>query len=344
MIRIGKQTIDQHSPTYVIAEVGVNHNGDIKLARQLIDVAVESGADAVKFQTFKSEKLVSKQAAKAAYQIKNTDNDDTQYEMLKKLELSFDDFKELKTYCEEKGIEFLSTPFDEESANFLCEIGVHALKIGSGDLTNIPFLEHLSRFNIPILLSTGMGTLSEVEEALEALGGNDVAILHCTSNYPSPVEDVNLQVIATLAKAFNKPIGYSDHTEGNEITFASVAMGAKIIEKHFTLDRSLPGPDHQASITPEELRVLVRGIRNIEAAFGDGVKRCMPSEENTKSVARKSLVAAKDLTPGEILTESNLEIKRPGTGVPPKYFSKLLGKQVKRSVDRDQVLSWEDIL
>jgi N,N'-diacetyllegionaminate synthase len=344
LINIGKKTIDHDSPVYIIAEVGVNHNGSIELAKRLIDAAAEAGADAVKFQTFKSEKLVSKSALKADYQVKNTQNNESQLEMLKKLELSFDDFRLLKAYCEEKNIEFMSTPFDDESAKFLHEIGVHAFKIGSGDLTNIPFLRSIGKYDTPVLLSTGMGTLGEIEEALEVLSSNQVAVLHCTSNYPAPYEDVNLKVIETFKVAFGKIVGYSDHTEGNEISFAAVAMGAKIIEKHFTLDKDLPGPDHKASITPLELKQLVDGVRKIEVAYGNGIKRCMPSELNTKDVARKSLVAAQDMPVGTILTVDNLTIKRPGNGIPPKYYDKLLGKKIKKPVEQDQVLSWDDLI
>lgn len=344
MFKIGEKMISDNSPTYIIAEVGVNHNGNMEMAKELIDVAANAGADAVKFQTFKSEKLVSKLAQKAKYQTANTDKAESQYEMLKRLELSSKDFIELQKYCESKGIEFLSTPFDDDSAKFLNEIGVHAFKVGSGDLTNLPFLEKIAKYNTPILLSTGMGNFAEIEEALSVLGGSEVALLHCTSNYPAPVEDVNLKVINTMSQAFNKIIGYSDHTEGDEITISSVVMGAKIIEKHFTLDRNLPGPDHKASITPEELEQLVASIRKVELSLGDGVKRCMPSEIDTKEVARKSIVANEKLQAGTILTEENLVIKRPGTGIEPKYYSILLGKQIKKTVEEDHVITWDDVL
>lgn len=344
MVKIGNKIINDDSPAYIIAEIGVNHNGSMKMAKELIDVAADSGADAVKFQTFKSEKLVSKLAQKAKYQTANTETTESQYDMLKKLEFSNEDFIELKQYCESRGIEFLSTPFDDDSAKFLNEIGVHAFKIGSGDLTNIPFLEKIAEYSTPILLSTGMGNLAEVEEALIALGDSEVVLLHCTSNYPAPVEDVNLRVINTLSQAFGKIVGYSDHTEGDEITISSVVMGAKMIEKHFTLDRELPGPDHKASMEPAELKDLVSSIRKVEQSLGDGIKRCMPSEVDTKNVARKSIVALKQLEPGMVLSPENIAVKRPGNGIEPKYYSLLLGKKIKKTVVEDTTISWDDVL
>jgi N,N'-diacetyllegionaminate synthase len=345
MFKIGNKEINATSPTYVIAEIGVNHNGSMELAKQSIDAAVFSGADAVKFQTFKSEKLVSKFARKAKYQAENTnDSESSQLDMLKKLELSNKDFIELKEYCEEKGIEFLSTPFDEESAEFLKEINVHAFKIGSGDLNNYPFLSFISKLKIPVILSTGMSTLSEIEEALEVLQDSEVSLLHCTSVYPAPLKDVNLYSLITMKNAFHKLIGYSDHTLGNEVTISAITLGAKIIEKHFTLDKNLPGPDHKASLDPAEFAEMVRAIRNVEMSFGDGIKRCMPSEIDTKLVARKSLVVLRDLNKGDVLTEHNLGIKRPGNGIEPKYYDLLLGKQVKMDIKEDQALKWEDLL
>lgn len=344
MFQIGDKKIGHGEPAYIIAEIGVNHNGDMQLAKQSIKKAAEIGADAVKFQTFNSKKLVSKYAVKAKYQTQNTSSEESQLDMLKKLELSYEDHIELKDYCEQLGIEFLSTPFDPDSAKFLNEIGVHAFKIGSGDLTNLPLLQEISTYNRPVLLSTGMGNLTEVEEAIEALKGTETAILHCTSNYPTPCEDVNLRVMNTMEQAFGKIVGYSDHTLGYEVTVAAVTLGAKVIEKHFTLDRDLPGPDHKASMNPEEFAELVQAIRNVEKSLGDGIKRCMPSEEDTKSVARKSLVVQEDLKPGDVLTEENLTVKRPGTGIPPKYFSLLIGKTVKTEIKEDNVLTWNDVL
>lgn len=344
MFQIGDKKIGHGEPAYIIAEIGVNHNGDMRLAKKSIKKAAEIGADAVKFQTFNSKKLVSKYAVKAKYQTQNTSSEESQLDMLKKLELSYEDHIELKDYCEQLGIEFLSTPFDPDSAKFLNEIGVHAFKIGSGDLTNLPLLQEISTYNRPVLLSTGMGNLTEVEEAIDALKGTETAILHCTSNYPTPCEDVNLRVMNTMEQAFGKIVGYSDHTLGYEVTVAAVTLGAKVIEKHFTLDRDLPGPDHKASMNPEEFAELVQAIRNVEKSLGDGIKRCMPSEEDTKSVARKSLVVQEDLQPGDVLTEENLTVKRPGTGIPPKYYSLLIGKTVKTEIKEDNVLTWNDVL
>ncbi|OWR27592.1 N-acetylneuraminate synthase [Saccharibacillus sp. O23] len=337
------KTGDHSVPVYIIAEIGVNHNGSLERAKSCIDEAVNCGANAVKFQTFKSEKLVTKQAQKADYQTENTGSSETQLEMLKKLELSFEDFTYLKQYCKQKGIDFLSTPFDEESAAFLDSIDVHAFKIGSGDMNNIPLLRQLNRYKRPVLLSTGMADLEEIQESLVELDQCDVAILHCTSDYPAPLHDVNLAAIQTLKRTFNRVTGYSDHTEGVEITLAAVAMGARIIEKHFTVDRNLPGPDHQASLEPAELRQLIAGVRHIELAWGDGQKRCMPSEENTRKVARKSVVAARDKKAGEVLAEEDLSVKRPGTGLAPKYYFELLGRELTKDIREEQLLSWDDV-
>ncbi|WIM39811.1 N-acetylneuraminate synthase [Paenibacillus sp. PK4536] len=334
---------DNNTSTYIIAEIGVNHNGSMELALQCIDEAVQSGADAVKFQTFKSENLVTKHAQKAEYQTNNTSSTESQLEMLQKLELSFDNFVVLKKYCEEQNIDFLSTPFDEESATFLDSIGIDAFKIGSGDMNNIPFLEQINKYKRPVLLSTGMSNLEEVREPLEALGDCSVAILHCTSDYPAPLEDVNLNAIHTLYKEYRQVTGYSDHTSGIEIAIAATVMGARIIEKHFTLDRSLPGPDHKASLEPSDFAKMVGAIRNVELALGDGVKRCMPSEENTKIVARKSIVMACAQKAGHILALSDLVIKRPGTGIEPRFYRELVGKKLIHDMQEDQLLQWDDL-
>lgn len=344
MFQIGNKIITTQTPTYIIAEIGVNHNGSVELAKQTIDSAIEAGADAVKFQTFKTEKLVSKNAKQADYQVVNTGKKESQFDMLKKLELTEDDFRELKIYCEERGIEFLSTPFDEDSAILLKELGVHAFKIGSGDITNIPFLTFLNSLDIPIILSTGMSNLSEIEEAVEALQDTNVSILHCTSVYPAPYEEVNLLAIKTLSKAFGRIVGYSDHTLGSAVSLGAVTLGAKIIEKHFTLSKDLPGPDHKASLNPEELQEFVQAVRNLESSFGNGIKACTPSEESTREVARKSIVTLRPLDEGEIITAEKIAIKRPGTGIPPKYFDLLLGKKVKRAVKSEEVIKWDDIL
>lgn len=329
---------------YIIAEIGVNHNGSMELAMQSIDEAIRAGADAVKFQTFKSSKLVTKNASKATYQEQNTNSTESQLEMLRKLELSFDNFKVLQKYCLEKKIDFLSTPFDEESAEFLNSIEVNAFKIGSGDLNNIPFLKQIDRYGRPVLLSTGMSSLEEVRESLSVFEKSRVALLHCTSDYPAPICDVNLLAMNTMAERFRVVTGYSDHTEGHEVTVAAVTLGAQIIEKHFTLDRNLPGPDHSASLEPAEFADMVNVIRRVEQALGDGIKRCMPSEENTKTVARKSLVTAKELKAGTLLSEGDLIIKRPGTGIEPKHYVDVLGKKLLRDLDGDEMLSWDDFV
>ncbi|WDZ63338.1 N-acetylneuraminate synthase [Paenibacillus polymyxa] len=334
---------NENHPIYIIAEVGVNHNGSLELAFECIDQAILCGADAVKFQTFKSEKLVTKYAQKANYQTENTNSAESQLDMLKQLELSFEDFVLLKKYCEDKGIDFLSTPFDEESAEFLNSIHIDAFKVGSGDMNNIPFLQKLDSYGRPIILSTGMSNLDEIGESLQAIKKSEVLLLHCTSDYPAPLEDVNLLAMKTISTAFNKVTGYSDHTAGIEIAIAASALGARIIEKHFTLDRNLPGPDHKASLEPADFSKMVLAIRNVEQALGDGVKRCMPSEESTRAVARKSIVMATPKKTGQQLTREDLVIKRPGTGIEPKYFGDLVGKQLLKDVHEDYLLSWDDV-
>nr|WP_138227897.1 N-acetylneuraminate synthase [Paenibacillus algicola] len=328
---------------YVIAEIGVNHNGSLQRAKECIDQAVACGADAVKFQTFKSEKLVTKQAVKAKYQTEHTDATESQLNMLRQLELSFEEFIALKQYCEDKDIDFLSTPFDEESAEFLNRIEVTAFKIGSGDMNNLPFLACINQFEKPVILSTGMANLEEVEASLGMFTKSDVALLHCTSDYPASLEDVNLLAMKTMMDRFGKVTGYSDHTDGIEITIAAVAMGARIIEKHFTLDRTLPGPDHKASLEPQAFKQMVQAIRNVEQALGDGVKRCMPSEENTKLVARKSIVMACRKSAGDVLTQQDIAVKRPGTGIEPKYYFELIGRQLLHDVEEEQLLQWSDL-
>ncbi|MFM9279948.1 N-acetylneuraminate synthase [Paenibacillus jiagnxiensis] len=333
----------QAHSVYVIAEVGVNHNGSLQRALACIDQAVGAGADAVKFQTFVSERLVTRQAQKAEYQTENTASTESQLEMLKKLELRFEDFVELKNYCAQKGIDFLSTPFDEQSAEFLDSIGVEAFKIGSGDMNNIPFLHQLNRYRRPVLLSTGMADLAEIQESLDALSDCPVVLLHCTSDYPAPLEDVNLAAIQTLQQTFERTTGYSDHTEGIEISLAAAAFGAQVIEKHFTLDRTLPGPDHKASLEPQELAHLVSSLRRLERAWGDGVKRCMPSEANTRAVARKSVVAACKIMAGKVLEPSDLTVKRPGTGLAPKHYYSLIGRTANRDMQEEELFSWDDV-
>ncbi|MHC1682814.1 MAG: N-acetylneuraminate synthase [Clostridiaceae bacterium] len=328
--------------TFIIAEAGVNHNGDIENAKKLVDIAFEAGADAVKFQTFITENLVTKNAVKAKYQEQNTGNG-YQYEMLKNLELSFDDHTILKKYCDEKGILFMSTPFDFESVDLLEKLNISIYKIASGDLTNIPLLEYISKLNKPIIISTGMSNLREIEIALEAISGgsnNKISLLHCTSNYPTNYKEVNLNAMVTLKNAFKLSVGYSDHTEGVEIPIAAVAMGAEIIEKHFTLDKNLKGPDHKASLNSLELKSMIKSIRNLEQAFGDGIKRCNDSEKIIKSVGRKSIVAKTDINMGDSINSENITIKRPEGGIPPEYFKKIIGKKALCNIKKDSFIKW----
>ena len=345
-IKIGKKSIGPEDPCFIIAEAGVNHNGDITLAKKLIDVAVEAGADAVKFQTFKTENVVTPTAEKAEYQKATTGATESQYEMIKRLELSETDFWELSEYAKGAGIIFLSTPFDEESVDLLDQIGVPAFKIPSGEITNYPLLKKIAQKSKPIILSTGMATLGEVEGALNHLkmhGAEEIVLLHCTTSYPAPIASVNLRAMETLRCAFRVPVGYSDHTEGITIPIAAAAMGARAIEKHFTLDRTLPGPDHRASLEPGELAAMVKAVRDVELARGSGVKCPTEEEEVIKRVARKSVVAKRDIRAGDILTEGDLAIKRPGTGIEPKYFDAVVRRRAKVSIQRDQVIRWDMI-
>lgn len=321
--------------TFIIAEAGVNHNGDVSMAKKLIDVASNAGADAVKFQTWKTELLVTEDAKLADYQIRNTQCDETQFQMLKRLELSYQDFAELKLYCDNKSIIFMSTPDEEQSATFLDELQ-SVFKIGSGELTNTPFLRHIANLDKPVILSTGMGYLSEVEHAIETLCGAGlslemITILHATTDYPTAPEDVNLLAMKTIKKAFpGITIGYSDHTLGIEIPVAAVALGAKVIEKHFTIDKTLAGPDHKASLNPQELADMVTAIRNIDKALGNGRKVPTKNELLTRSIVRKSLVAATKITSGSIICPDMLDIKRPGTGISPTRWDEIVGSVAKK--------------
>ena len=329
------------NPTFIIAEAGVNHNGDVDVAKKLIDAAKEAGADAVKFQTFKAENIVVKNAEKAKYQ-KVIAKEETQYEMLKKLELSDDDFKDLADYARKKDILFLSSPFDEESTDLLYELDVPAFKIGSGEITNFPLLKYIAKKEKPIILSTGMSSLGEVEEALNVIkseGIEDVILLQCVSNYPARIEDVNLRAMETLKQSFKIPVGFSDHTLGITASIAAVASGACVIEKHFTLDRNLPGPDHKASLEPDELKEMVKAIRDVEKALGDGIKRPTKDEVAIKRVARRSIVAKIDILEGAIITEEMLEVKRPGTGIPPKYMDMIVGRKAKENIKGDEIIA-----
>lgn len=330
--------------TFIIAEAGVNHNGSIELAEELIDVAVASGADAVKFQTFKTELCISKSAEKAEYQMANTKNkSETQFEMVKKLELNEEAHHQLLAYCQKKGIEFLSTPFDHESINLLDGLGLKTFKIPSGEITNLPYLRHIGSLNKQIILSTGMANFGEVEAAIAILtqsgtARESISILHANTEYPTPMQDVNLKAMQALGYAFDLPYGYSDHTQGIEIPIAAVALGASVIEKHFTLDKTMEGPDHKASLEPAELKAMVQAIRNVEQALGSPVKQPSPSEAKNKPIARKSLVAKTAIKKGEIFSEANLTIKRPGTGISPMRWDEMLGTTAQRDYKQDELI------
>ncbi len=343
-ICIGDRQIGPDRPCFIIAEVGVNHDGRMDQARDLVDAATAVGADAVKFQTFKADALVARGAPKAAYQRRSKDDAESQSDMLKRLELSYDQFRELHEYCHLHGILFLSTPFDEQAADFLDTLGMPAFKIGSGEITNLPLLAHVAKKGKPILLSTGMSRLEEVEAAVGTIrdhGHHGLALLHCIGIYPAPAEDVNLRAMHTLATAFGVPVGYSDHTVGTEIALAAVALGACIIEKHLTLNRLLPGPDHQASIEPAEFGALVRGIRRVEMSLGDGLKVPTSRELETAAVARRSLVAAKDILAGTVLTDELIAIRRPGTGLPPALKPSLIGRATRVDIPAGDLIALE---
>ncbi|MGD0516141.1 MAG: N-acetylneuraminate synthase [Thermoguttaceae bacterium] len=346
IIEIGGKKVGLDQPCFIIAEAGVNHNGDLDMALQLVEAARAVGADAVKFQTFRAEKLASALAVKASYQVETTGAAESQLQMLKRLELSPQSHSDLIAHCRGQGIIFLSSPFDEESADFLETLQVPAFKIPSGEIVNIPFLSQVARKGKPIILSTGMATLGEVETAVNTIreaGNPGLVLLHCVSNYPAAPADVNLRAMQTMAKAFQVPVGYSDHVLGNEVAFAAVAMGACVVEKHFTLDRNLPGPDHRASLEPDELTALVQGIRTVEKALGDGCKRPAASEADTAAAARKSLVAAKDILAGTVLSLDMIAVKRPGTGLPPSMSDFVLGRKLRRNVAKNSLLTLDDL-
>jgi N-acetylneuraminate synthase len=334
------------SHVFVIAEAGVNHNGSLDLALKLVDAAKSSGADAVKFQTFRADLLATRSAHKAAYQERTTANSESQFQMLQRLELDEAAHRCLIEHCREVGIQFLSSPFDAQSADLLDAMDLPLYKIPSGEITNLPFLEHLARKGRPLILSTGMSTLGEVEEAVELLktaGATELTLLHCVTEYPAPYADVNLRAMLTLKMAFGLPVGYSDHTPGIEIAIAAVALGAEVIEKHFTLDRSLPGPDHAASLEPGELQQMVTAIRHVEAALGNGIKAPAACELPNISVARKSLVALRPLPAGHRLTAGDLDIKRPGNGLAPKMIPALIGRTLRAGLDKDEVITWDHL-
>jgi N,N'-diacetyllegionaminate synthase len=329
--------------TLIIAEAGVNHNGDLSLAKQLIDVAALAGADLVKFQTFKSDSQVTRLAQKADYQVKVTDNTESQYEMLSRLELTHAMHHELIAHCEIRNIGFFSTAFDIESVDLLASLGLEHFKIPSGEITNLPYLRHIGKLGKNVILSSGMATMGEIEEAINILElagtlRTKLTVLHCTTEYPAPMCDVNLRAMQSIGRGLGVAVGYSDHTIGTEVAIAAVAMGAKVIEKHFTIDRKLPGPDHQASLEPYELISMVAAIRNIEIALGDGIKRLAPSEVKNKSVARKSLVASQKIKAGEKFTPENITTKRPGTGISPMRWDGIIGKKAPRDFIEDELI------
>ena len=331
----------ENNSTFIIAEAGVNHNGSFELAKKLVDKAVWAGADCIKFQTFNSKNLVSKNAQKAEYQKKTTDSSESQLDMLKKLELSKEEFVELRDYCNQKEIMFLSTPFDLESIDFLASIGVKTWKVPSGEITNYPFLRAIGKRKESVIMSTGMCTLDEVRDAIEVLktfGTSDITLLHCTTEYPAPYNSVNLKAMLTLQNEFGFNVGYSDHTNGIEVPVAAVAMGASVIEKHFTLDKNMEGPDHKASLEPDELKQMVQSIRNVELALGDGIKKPSEAEKKNIAIARKSIVAACDIKKGEVFTSSNLLSKRPGNGVSPMLWDKIIGTKAVRDFAADELI------
>lgn len=330
--------------TIIIAEAGVNHNGSMSMAKQLIDAAKDCGVDYVKFQTTKSpESITSKFAQMAEYQKKNLHQDESQLEMLRKILLKMEDFGTLNDYCKELGVNFMSTPFDLDSIDYLAGLNMDYWKIPSGEITNLPYLRKIAKLGTPVIMSTGMCTVEDIEAAMNVLTKNglktdQISLLHCNTEYPTPFEDVNLSAMQTLERHFGVRVGYSDHTKGIEVPIAAVAMGAEIIEKHFTLDRTLPGPDHVASLEPQELKAMVNAIRNIEKAIGSGIKQVSPSEQKNIAIARKSIIAACDIHKGEVFTEENLTVKRPGSGISPMRWDEVVGQIAKRDYVEDELI------
>lgn len=327
----------------IIAEAGVNHNGDVELAYKLCDAAKAAGADVVKFQTWKTEQLITKSVAQADYQIENTGKSQSQYEMLKELELSWEEFRKIKAYCDSIGIVFASTADEAESLDFLVSIGIPFIKIGSGEIGNVPFLRKVGSKRLPIILSTGMSTLADIDLSLRALyngGAEEVTLLHCTTSYPCAYENVNLNAMQTIRDAFKLPVGYSDHTLGNTVAIAAVAMGARVIEKHFTLDKNMEGPDHKASSTPEEFRRLVDEIRNIESALGDGRKLPTQVERDISKVVLKRIVAKRSIKTGQLITSENITVKRNDRGIPARYWDDVIGRIAGKDYEPDDAVEW----
>jgi len=343
-VTLATRIIGEGEPCFVIAEAGVNHNGDFARAKSLIDAAILARADAVKFQTYRTERLVTADAPVADYQKRIAGGGESQADMLKKFELSFEAFRELADYCREKGILFLSTPFDEESADFLFDLGVPAFKMGSGDLTHLSFLKYVARKGLPMIVSTGMADMSDVEAAAQALrhaGNSQFILLHCVSAYPADPATVNLRAMRALARQFNVPVGFSDHTRGIEVAVGAAALGACVIEKHFTLDRRLPGPDHAASLEPRELAAMVYAIRTVQAALGEGIKQPIEAERNVALASRRSLVAARAILAGTKLTTDYVQMRRPGTGLSPSRLGELVGRIVRVDIPSGSLLKLE---
>ena len=343
-VNISGRLVGPGHPCLIIAEAGVNHNGDPEIARRLVNAAAEAGADAVKFQTFKADKLASEGAPKADYQRRTTSASESQTTMLRRLELSEEAHRDLMAHCVRRKILFLSSAFEEDSADLLDRFGLPAFKVPSGEITNLSFVEHVARFGKPLIVSTGMATEGEVAQAVDVIrktGNEQIILLQCTSAYPADPADVNLRAMQTMADEFGVPVGYSDHTRGIEVMLAAVALGACVVEKHFTLDRSMPGPDHQASVDSAELSALVRGIRNVEKALGDGRKVPAASEADTAAVARKSLVAIKDVPKGAIITAAMIGAKRPGIGLAPAFRGEVLGKHAATLIRAGTLISWD---
>ena len=346
-IKIGGTLLGEGEPCFIVAEAGVNHNGDINLAKKLIDAAKNAGSDAVKFQAFKAERVVTKYAEKAKYQKETTGPKKPQYNMIRRLELKDEEFIELYDYAEKNNIVFLSSAFDEESVDLLSDLGVPAFKVASGEITNFPLLQYIAEKKKPIILSTGMSTLGEIEDALEIIrekGVEDIILLHCITSYPAKIEDANLRVIKALRQMFDLPVGFSDHTLGIAIPIAAVALGAALIEKHFTLNRSLPGPDHRASLEPDELRAMIRAIGDVEKALGDGIKKPTEDEERIKKVVRRSIVARVEIPKGTVIAERMLDFKRPGIGIEPKHVDKIIGKRAAKDIKPDELITFDKLV
>lgn len=342
---IGEKVLGDSHHCFIIAEAGVNHNGNINCAKKLIEVAADAKVDAVKFQTFKTENLVTKTTKTAEYQHRNT-GESSYYEMIKNLELSKEQFRELKEYAESKGLVFMSTPAGKEDTDELYELGIKLCKVDSSNLTNIPHLEHMAKKGLPMIISTGMANLGDIEEALEVVyktGNQNIILLHCTADYPPDVETVNLQAIQTLRQAFQVPVGYSDHTLGISVAIAAVALGACVIEKHITLDKTMKGPDHKVSLEPHELKELVQAIRTTEKAMGTPIKMPTTQEKKNMTIMRKSMTSKKNIKKGTIITEDMITIKRPGDGIPPKYVQIVIGRTTRRDIPEDTTIKWEDV-